>query len=271
VGVRAAPSPGRAASWLRAEAARAGVQEALDRQLSPLGLRAIAALKPAPGERILDVGCGAGQTIPQLAQLVGPTGEVVGVDIAPRLLNMARQRSAGLSNVGFIEGDAQTLAFAPRSFDAVFSRFGVMAFADPTAAFHNLSGALRPGGRLAFVCWRSLAENELDSLPLRAAGLAHLVDTTPFSFADPAAIRDVLLAAGFHDIVVARHDQPVVCGGLDATISVVLSVGALGAILRGTPALRPGVEPAVREALAAREGLGSLALRAATWIVGARS
>ncbi len=250
--------------------ARAEVQPLLDRQLSPLGLRAIAALKPTLGERILDVGCGAGQTIPQLAEIVGPTGQVVGVDISSRLLKIARERSAGLSNVGFIEGDAQTHAFPPGSFDAMFSRFGVMAFADPTAAFANLRGALRRGGRLAFVCWRSLAENELDSLPLRAAGLEHLADMTPFSFEDPAAIRGVLAGAGFRDISVAPHDQPVSCGDLDATLLVVLNVGALGAILRQTPTLRPEVEPLVREALMPLRGPGSVALRSATWIVSAK-
>jgi len=256
---------------LRVEAARAEVQEPLDRQLSPLGLRAIAALNPTHGERILDVGCGAGQTILQLAEIVGPTGHVAGVDISSGFLAIASRRSASLSNVEFIEADAQTHAFPPRSYNAIYSRFGVMAFADPTAAFRNLRGALTPGGRLAFVCWRSLDENELDSLPLRAAGLEHLVDKTPFSFDKPAAIHRVLAAAGFQDVDVSPHDQPVICGDLDATLSVILSVGALGAVLRQTPALRPEVEPAVRRALRSRDGPGGVTLGAATWIVRAVS
>jgi SAM-dependent methyltransferase len=229
----------------------------------------MAALKPTEGERILDVGCGAGQTILQLAEAVGPTGEVVGIDISPRVLGIARERSAALFNVEFIQADAQTHAFAPESFDAIFSRFGVMAFADPTAAFRNLRGALAPGGRLAFVCWRALDENELDSLPLRAAGLEHLADETPFSFQDPVAIRRVLGAAGFQDIDVTPHDQPVICGDLNATLSVVLNVGALGAILRQTPTLRRELGPAVRRALQSRDGPGGVSLGAATWIVGA--
>ncbi len=215
----------------------------------------------------MDVGCGAGQTITQLAQLVGPTGQVVGVDMSPRWLDIARERSAALTNVGFIEADAQTHAFAPGSFDAVYSRFGVMAFDDPIAAFRNLRGALRQGARLAFVCWRSLGENELDSLPVRAAGLERRVDMTPFSLEDPVTIREILRAAGFHDVAVAPHDQPVICGDLDATLSVVLTVGALGAILRQTPSLRAQVEPAVRQTLADLEGPAGVALKAATWIV----
>jgi len=211
-----------------AEAAWAAVREPLDLQLSPLGLRAMAALAPRPGERILDVGCGAGQTVVQLAEAVGPAGEVVGLDISPLLLDLARTLSAGRSNVGFVAGDAQTCALPAGRFDGVFSRFGVMAFADPEEAFHNLRRGLKPDGRLAFVCWRSLAENELDHLPLRAAALEGEADATPFSFEDPARIREVLHAAGFRDVAIEPHDQEVGSDGLEAMLDVLLSVGPLG-------------------------------------------
>jgi SAM-dependent methyltransferase len=133
---------------------------------------------------IVDIGCGAGQTVLQLAQRVGPGGQVIGVDIAPLLLTLACQRAEGLSQVSFIECDALRLDLPKESVDGFFSRFGVMAFADPIAAFSNFHRIMRPSGRLAFVCWRSLIENELDlsgggarsharpdALQLREAGL----------------------------------------------------------------------------------------------------
>lgn len=124
-------------SQLLAESAWAEVQEPLDRQLSPLGLRALAALGPRTGERILDVGCGSGQTVVQLAEAVGASGAVVGIDIAPGLLAIARKRTSNLANVCFIQGDAQSSSLQTGIFDAVFSRFGVMAFANPVEAFGN--------------------------------------------------------------------------------------------------------------------------------------
>jgi len=246
------------------------VREPLDLQLSPLGLRAISALHPKPGERILDVGCGAGQTCAQLADAVGDAGEVVGVDIAPLLLCVARERAAAHPNVSFIEGDAQTVRLPAGRFDAIFSRFGVMAFSEPIIAFANLRASLKPGGRLAFVCWRALADNDLDLTPLRAAGLEDLADMTPFAFEDPARIREVLNMAGFGQVAIEPHDQNVGSGGLDAMLEVVLAVGPLGRILRENPSLREAAEPSVRRALAARDGPIGVTLKAATWIVTAR-
>lgn len=250
-----------------AEIAWANVREPLDLQLSPLGLRAIDALEVRSGERILDVGCGAGQTIVQLSDLVGPTGFVVGIDIAPRLLEIARKQASGRTNVSLIDGDAQTSALAAGTFDAIFSRFGVMAFRDPVAAFSNFHRALKPAGRLAFVCWRSLVENEFDLLPLRAAGLEDMVDKTPFSFEMPDRVREVLGDAGFRAITVEPHDQHVGSGGLEAMLSVVLAVGPLGKILRENPLLRDQAELPVRRALEARAGSGDVTLKAATWVI----
>jgi SAM-dependent methyltransferase len=228
----------------------------------------MAALDPKPDERVLDVGCGAGQTVVQLAEMVGAAGEVVGIDISSRLLEVARKRAAAYANVSFVEGDAQTSFLHAGRFDAIYSRFGVMAFRDPVAAFGNLHQAMKLGGRLAFVCWRSLAENELDLVPLRAAGLEGSADTTPFAFEDPARVREILSAAGFDRITAEPFDQKVGSGGLDAMLSVVLAVGPLGRILREDPSLRAGVEGPVRRALAAYDGA---ILKAAAWIVTARA
>jgi SAM-dependent methyltransferase len=249
----------------------AEVADLADLQLSPLGLAAMAALSPRAGETIVDVGCGAGQTVLQLADRVGPSGRVIGADIAPLLLALARRRSVGLAQVSFIEGDAQVLGLADASVDGVYSRFGVMAFADPAAAFANFRRMLKPSGRLAFVCWRSLQENALDLLPLRAAGLEAMADDTPFSFADPGRLRTTLETAGFGAIKMSAHDEAVSSGGVDAMAAVLLKVGPLGRILRENPSLRGEAEPRLRAALAARGHPGRVALNAAVWIVSAQA
>ena len=245
--------------------------ELIDLQLSPLGLRAIEALGPRSGNVVLDIGCGAGQTLLQLAERVGIDGQVIGVDVAPLLLEIARRRTAPLSQVRVIEADAQLLDLPAESADAVFSRFGVMTFSDPVAAFANFRRILRPSGALAFACWRSLQENELDHLPLAAAGLEASVDASPFSFADPEYIRSTLEAAGFGEISIQPHDEKVSSGDLDAMTWVLLSVGPLGKIVRENLALRATAEPRLRAALAALGDPSKVQLSASVWIVTARA
>lgn len=249
----------------------AEVRDLLDLQLSPLGLAAMAALAPTAGETIVDIGCGAGQTVLQLAERVGPHGRVIGVDIAPLLLDVARTRTAGLAQVSFISGDAAQLDLPRQSVDGLFSRFGVMAFENPMAAFSRLREVLRPSGRLAFVCWRSLEENELDLLPLRAAGLEDRIDRTPFSFEDPDKVRATLRGAGFQEVEIAEHDAQVSSGDVAAMATVLLRVGPLGKILRENPQLRADADPRVRTALGAKREGCRVALKAATWIVTARA
>ncbi|MFM8754728.1 MAG: class I SAM-dependent methyltransferase, partial [Phenylobacterium sp.] len=148
----------------------AALQDRIDRQIRPLGLAAMDRLAPSPGETVLDIGCGCGDTSLELARRVGPEGEVLGLDISGLMLEVARRRAAeaGASALEFRQADAQVAAL-PGGRDAVFSRFGVMFFADPPAAFANLRRALRPGGRLGFVCWRPLAENLWMRLPAETA------------------------------------------------------------------------------------------------------
>jgi SAM-dependent methyltransferase len=245
--------------------------ELIDLQLSPLGMKAIEALGPGSGERVLDIGCGAGQTLLQLAERVGTEGQVIGVDVAPLLLDIARRRTAPFAQVRLIEADAQSLDLPSTSMDAVFSRFGVMNFADPVAAFANFRRILKPSGRLAFSCWRSLAENELDRLPLAASGLEAAVDERPFSFADPDHIRRTLAAAGFSEIVIRPHDEKVSSGDLDAMTWVLLKVGPLGKIVRENPALQATAEPRLRTALGGLGDPSRVELSAAVWIVTARA
>ena len=263
--------PDISSSSQRHAEAWASAWQSIDAQLSPLGLKAIEALKLNAGDVVLDIGCGTGQTLLQLSEHVGSTGRVIGVDIAKQLLEVAKQRTARLPQVALIEADAQTLSLGAASVDAVFSRFGVMAFADPVQAFANFRRMLKPRGSLAFCCWRSLEANELDHFPLAAAGLKVEADAAPFSFADPKHLYQTLEAAGFGDILIRARDEKVSSGDLDAMTSVLLQVGALGRIVRENQTLRCAAEPRLREALGALGDPSHVQLLASIWIVSAKA
>lgn len=255
----------------------AEVRELVERQLAPLGWRALAALAPQPGESVLDIGCGGGETTLDLARAVAPDGRVVGIDLSAAVLAFARRAAEGCARVRFVHADAQLFPFEPASFDAAFSRFGVTFFTDPTEAFANIRRSLKPNGRLAFVCWRGLEESQLDILPLAAAS-AHLPPHPahdpgapgPFAFADPGRMRSLLHGAGFAEIDITACDEQVGCGDLESMLAVCSRVGSLGKILRENPELRSAVLPAVRSALAAHDGPDGVKLNAATWVVTAR-
>ncbi|HKR86574.1 MAG TPA: methyltransferase domain-containing protein [Phenylobacterium sp.] len=273
------PNAAQAAYWNEAAGRSwAEFQKGLDLQVAPLGRRAMAALAPAPGERILDVGCGAGETSLELARAVGAGGAVLGVDLSEPLLDVARRRIAGVAGLKVAQGDAQVFPFEPGTFDAAFSRFGVMFFENPAAAFTNIRRALKPGGRLAFVCWRTPGVNPIMRLPMEAAGT--LVPPPapqepgapgPFAFADPDRVRGILADAGFEAVEITPHDEKVGSGDLETALALALRIGPLGAILRENPELREPVRPRVRATLAAHDGPEGPKLDAAVWIVTARS
>ena len=251
----------------------------LDRQIGPLGAAAIAALAPKAGERIIDIGCGCGQTVLALAEAVGPRGGVLGVDISEPMLAVARRKAeaAGAGAVRFLEADAQVCAFEPGAADAVYSRFGVMFFANPAEAFANIRRALKPGGRLAFVCWRGMQENPWMTVPL-GAGLRHLAPPPqpepnapgPFAFADAERVRGLLAAAGFSGIEIRAHDQKL-SNDPAASMRTALRVGPLGGLLRENPDARQAVEAEVRAALEDHIVDGRVMMDSATWIVTARN
>jgi SAM-dependent methyltransferase len=256
----------------------AEVREPLERQLAPLGRRALAALAPCPGECILDIGCGGGETVLELARAVAPGGAVVGIDLSAAVLAFARRAAERRERVRFVQADAEVYPFEPALFNAAFSRFGVMFFADPVAAFINIRRSLKPNGRMAFVCWRALEANQLDILPLRAASphlpLLPALDPEapgPFAFANADRVRGILERADFGEIEITAHDEQVGSGDLDTMLRVCSRVGALGKILRDNPELRAVTLPAVRSALAAYDGADGVKLTAATWVVTARA
>ena len=172
--------------------------------LAPVAEILIDRARPKAGERILDIGCGAGATTFALAQKTGPAGRVLGVDVSAPMLTRARQVAPKGLPVEFILADATVYPFEPAAFDLLASRFGVMFFAEPALSFANLRKALKPSGRLAFACWREPRNNPFFMAPLQAV-YQHVPklpqpgpeDPGPFSFASEARVNRVLSEAGF--------------------------------------------------------------------------
>jgi SAM-dependent methyltransferase len=265
-------------AWVR-------LQDQTDALIDPLGRVAIERLGVAAAERILDVGCGCGQTLLQLADLTGPSGHVLGVDISPPMLARARERIAGRPNIATALGDAQTYAFAPGSVDALFSRFGVMFFDDPRAAFRNLRTAARPGGRLSFVCWQALGKNPWAARPLEA--VMRLLPASampdmlregrpgPFFLSDPALVREILEAAGWRDVSLEPVEMPLHLAGaatLDAAVEYSFQIGPAARAMADAPeALKPALAAALRESLAPFAGARGVFVDGAAFVVVARA
>lgn len=193
--------------------------DAMDVMLAPVldGLLQRAALQK--GERVLDIGCGAGTSTIAAARVVGEQGHVCGVDISSTLLDVANARSCDQPSLAYLKQDAQTHVFPPQSIDCLISRFGMMFFEDSEAAFANLRNALRPGGRMVFATWGEIPENPFFTLPARVAkrvlGPVPKIDPDgpgPFAFRDPARVADILKAAGLADISI--KDVPLSLGPL---------------------------------------------------------
>jgi len=195
-----------------------------------------------PGERILDVGCGFGDTACMLAERVGPGGEVVGIDCCDAFMEDGRKDAVtrGLSNVTFVEGDVEVYPFQG-DFDMVFSRFGTMFFANPVAAMKNMRTALKPGGRMTLIVWRDRADNHWGTVPKQVL-LRHLPEPGddaqtcgpgPFSQANQEMVTGQLKAAGFEDIAFERVDAPFRTGlSIEDAINFQLAVGPAGEVYR---------------------------------------
>lgn len=250
-----------------------------DVQLAPITEAVLATAAAASGERVLDIGCGCGTTTLLLADAVGEGGHVTGLDVSEPMLHWARRRSGARKNLDWVLADAASRAFAPASHDLLFSRFGVMFFGDPVAAFANLRMALRPAGRLVFVCWRAFDENPWMRIPLHAvyaAGIPRMPkpgpdDPGPYAFADPDRVRRVLAGAGWPAPAIAPVDVMLdvgAGGGLDRAVDQVTHIGAASRALREAPEdTRPAAIAAIREALARYQHGNSVALAGAVWVV----
>lgn len=225
------------------------LKEPLDRALAPVSSALFARAKPVAGERVLDLGCGTGATTLALAELVGPKGLVVGLDISAVLLAQARARtpSALKPRIEYLEADAQTHDFGMARFDLLTSRFGSMFFADPVAAFRNLRRGLRAGARMHLAAWAPLAANPWFAIP-RDAAVARLgppppADPTapgPLAFADTDYVLRILRAAGFVRPTAGAADIHLEPPGDAAAVArLALSIGPAARLMahyEGTPA-----------------------------------
>jgi len=258
-------------------------QDQLDLTLRPLGQAAMECGGVAAGDRVLDVGCGCGDTSIELAGRVAPTGSVLGVDISTTMLARARTRAAEIADarVAFENADAASHPLPAESFDLVFSRFGVMFFRYPEVAFANLRTALRPGGRIAFVCWQALKHNEWYRLPVEIAGRhVALPDPPPpgtpgpFAFADGDRVRGILSAAGFSDIALDSHERAMEVGGpgdVAAAVEFVQTQGLMVRLLQEADEdTRARVTADLRQALAPYHDGRAVRMGSASWLVTAR-
>jgi SAM-dependent methyltransferase len=239
-------------------------------------------LRLAGGESVLEIGCGTGAVTLPLAKAVGENGRVVAVDISEPMLGAARQRvsESGMHNVTLVLGDAQVLALEQAAFDIATSRMGVMFFADPVAAFRNIGGALRSGGRLVFACWAPIAENRHWLISYDIA-LRHLGppapsldnEPGPLAFRDPDYIRRVLTAAGFADITIERAHPTIICGSPEEEARQALMMGPTARLIEAKKpdeATRNLVAEEIAAAFVAEASAGPIRLPATILLVTAQ-
>ncbi len=231
------------------------------------------------GEAVLDIGCGTGRTTRDAARAAG-SGRALGVDLSGPMLMVARDRAVteGLTNVEFLQADAQVHGFEPGTFDVVISRFGVMFFDDPVAAFTNLARAQPRGGRLALLAWQELAANEWLSTIRGALAMGRDLPTPPagapgpFGLADPAYVAKVLDAAGYTDVDLAPVTSPMQLGGdSDAAYAFVSTIGPVVGMLEGLePDERREALDTLRATLDAHHTGDGVALGSSSWLITAR-
>lgn len=256
------------------------LQDRTDAALEPMGNAAIDRLNPRPGEHVLDIGCGCGTTSMEIAKRVSPGGSLTGADISRPMLAHAKTRAGKSGSIAsFIEADAQTHDFEEAGFDAVFSRFGVMFFASPAAAFANLRRAVKPGGRLAFACWRERADNPWLTTAIKIA--AQYIDMPPppeigepgpFSFAEESHLRPILEGAGWADVAFERYDSTLLVGAdaEDATKFVMQMGPAAPLVAEADEKTQAAISADLHAALVPHAGPDGVRMGASIWIVTAK-
>jgi SAM-dependent methyltransferase len=262
----------------------ARLQDRLDAVLEPVLTAALEAADPRPGERVIDIGCGCGATLLALARRVGASGRVTGLDVSEPMSARARERlaEAGLTNAQVVLGDASTHGLPAGGADLLFSRFGVMFFKDPVAAFGRLRGALRPGARMLCAAWRTLHDNAWMRVPLEAAmpllppqPPADPLAPGPYAFADQDRTRTMLLDAGWRQPALARHDIGLClapAGDVAAAADLMSAIGPLSRILADmNPEDRLPVRQAVMDALQRHDTPAGVILTGSIWLMSARA
>ena len=253
-------------------------QEHTDITLAPVTEALLAFATPQTGERVLDIGCGCGATTLEFARAVGPAGRVAALDISGPMLaeGQARAKTAGIANIAWQQVDPAMAALD--AYDLLTSAFGVMFFGDPVGAFANMRGAASPGARMAFVCWRALAENPWMEVPMNAVS-RHLpprpkaVPNAPgmFAFADPERVSEVLTAAGWAAPRLEKLDLDldIAAGrGLEEAVDQSTKIGAVNSWLRNQPTdVVSAAIASVRAALAVHLDGASVRLPGAMWLV----
>ena len=233
----------------------------------------------ATGESVLDIGCGGGLTSIVLANRVGKTGRVVGVDISPDILAVAGKRGRAVNNLKFVEGDAATMQLEPGGFTLIYSRFGVMFFSEPIKAFSNLRNALKPSGRMVFLCWRTFDENPWMKEPAQAVfeiipppGPPPQPEAPgPFSLGKKERIEYLLNRSGFKSIAIEALDARLSMGNLSEVVNYFMRMGPAAAVIAdASDAQKAAARTVIREVLQRYETDQGVMSNAAAWIVTAQ-
>jgi len=259
-------------NWMR-------FQNRLEKSLTPFGQQAISTAMFTKNERILDVGCGWGDTSFEIAQNVGSNGYVRGIDISELILRQARSQTASfrLNNISFECVDAESHNFEAIEYDVIFSRFGIMFFNDPVAAFKNIRTALKKNGRIVFICWQSVNANQWVNLPIeiteKYTALTQQIDPEApggFAFGNSNRVLQILKDAGFVDVKVEPFKTKFNVGkNLDEAIEFLSHLGPASSVLddpKINDEIKSNIIKELRNTLALYQTSQGVELDAATWI-----
>ncbi|MEL7154374.1 MAG: class I SAM-dependent methyltransferase, partial [Pseudomonadota bacterium] len=257
--------------------------DALDLLLGPPAEEGLKVLGAAPGEHILDLGCGAGASTRALADAVTGSGRVLAIDVSPDLLAQARERLSGVAQVDIVEADAEQQVFNPATCDALYSRFGSMFFDNPIPALANVKSALKPGARAVFVAWREAARNQWASVPMTfstdgAAPQGPQAGPGPFAWADPTTFVPILEQSGFTSVAydafefmaeIREGDDP---DPVERAANFMMRIGPMASRMKGaSDQAKDEARSFLRQRLARHLQLGAVHLLASAWIITAKA